>query len=304
MGGAHFGKRMPMTASFASPAERDRLARLFGAISSDAGVAVMEVYRSDFETRTKADRSPVSDADEKAEEIILARLHRELPGVPVLAEERAAREGVGGSIADAFLLVDPVDGTKEFIQRKGDFTVNIALIVGGRPVAGCVYAPARQEMYVGGAEARLVEGFAAGSKLTDGRVLTTRAYPGDGLVAITSSSHLDDETKKFLARHRIKASDRHRLVAEILLGGCRQGGRLSALGPDDGVGHGGGPCGSAGRRRVRGPPGRIGFPLWQGRGGLPQRAVHRVGAGAGSVGAGWRFAASCAADAQTSELGP
>ena len=206
MGGAHFGKRMPMTASSASPAERDRLARLFGAISSDAGVAVMEVYRSDFETRTKADRSPVSDADEKAEEIILARLHRELPGVPVLAEERAAREGVGGSIADAFLLVDPVDGTKEFIQRKGDFTVNIALIVGGRPVAGCVYAPARQEMYVGGAEARLVEGFAAGSKLTDGRVLTTRAYPGDGLVAITSSSHLNDETKKFLARHRIKAS--------------------------------------------------------------------------------------------------
>lgn len=195
-----------MTASFASPVERDRLARLFATISSDAGVAVMEVYQSDFETRTKADYSPVSDADERAEEIILARLDRDLPGVPVLAEERAAREGLEGKIADAFLLVDPVDGTKEFVQRKGDFTVNIALIVGGRPVAGCVYAPARQEMYFGGAEARLIEGFAPGSKLTDGRVLTTRAYPADGMVAITSSSHLNEETKKFLARHRITSS--------------------------------------------------------------------------------------------------
>ena len=195
-----------MTGNFASPAERNRLARLFGAISSEAGVAVMEVYESDFETRTKADRSPVSDADEKAEEIILARLEKELPGVPVLAEERAAREGLEGTIADAFLLVDPVDGTKEFVQRKGDFTVNIALIAGGRPVAGCVYAPARQEMYFGGTEARLIEGFAPGSALGDGRVLATRAYPADGLVAITSSSHLNEETKKFLSRHKITAS--------------------------------------------------------------------------------------------------
>src|SRR5690242_12707527 len=120
-----------------SPEERNGLARAFAAIASDAGVAVMEVYASDFETRTKADYSPVSDADERAEEIILARLEKDLPGVPVLAEERAAREGVGARTADAFLLVDPVDGTKEFIQRKGDFTVNIALIVKGEPVAGC-----------------------------------------------------------------------------------------------------------------------------------------------------------------------
>src|SRR5690349_2341623 len=136
-----------------SSQERDRLARLFAAICSDAGVAVMEVYDSNFETRTKADYSPVSDADERAEEIILARLETELPGVPVLAEERAAREGLGAKVADAFLLVDPVDGTKEFVQRKGDFTVNIALIVQDKPVAGCVYAPARREMYFGGASA-------------------------------------------------------------------------------------------------------------------------------------------------------
>jgi 3'(2'), 5'-bisphosphate nucleotidase len=189
-----------------STTERDRLARVFAAIASDAGVAVMEVYESDFETRTKADRSPVSDADERAEEIILARLETELPGVPVLAEERAAREGLAGRIADAFLLVDPVDGTREFVQRKGDFTVNIALIVSGAPVAGCVYAPARREMYFGGAATRFIEGFAPGSPLVDGRALRTRSYPAGGLTAITSSSHLNEETKKFLARHKVSSS--------------------------------------------------------------------------------------------------
>jgi 3'(2'), 5'-bisphosphate nucleotidase len=195
-----------MTPVFATPPERDRLARLFAAIASDAGVAVMEVYDSRFEARTKADHSPVSDADERAEEIILARLDADLPGVPVLAEERAAREGLGERIADAFLLVDPVDGTKEFVQRKGDFTVNIALIAGGRPVAGCVFAPARREMYFAGAGAWGVEDFAPGSKTGEGRALTTREYPAGGLAAITSSSHLTDETKKFLARHRIVSS--------------------------------------------------------------------------------------------------
>jgi 3'(2'), 5'-bisphosphate nucleotidase len=183
-----------------TPQEKDSLARLFAGIASDAGVAVMEVYESNFETRTKADYSPVSDADERAEEIILARLEKALPGIPVLAEERAAREGVGEQVADAFLLVDPVDGTKEFVQRKGDFTVNIALVVEGAPVAGCVFAPARREMYFGGREARLIEDFAPGSSVGEGRVLKTRAYPDGGLVAITSSSHLNDQTKKLLAR--------------------------------------------------------------------------------------------------------
>ncbi len=198
MGEAKSLTGMPMTPR--TPQERDSLARLFAQIASDAGVAVMEVYESDFETRTKADRSPVSDADERAEEIILARLESLLPDIPVLAEERAAREGVGAQIADAFLLVDPVDGTKEFVQRKGDFTVNIALVVAGAPVAGCVYAPARREMYFGGAEARLIEDFAPGAAVGEGRLLQTRGYPDAGLAAVTSSSHLNEQTRKLLAR--------------------------------------------------------------------------------------------------------
>lgn len=194
---------MAFTLPTPTDTERDQLARLFAGIASDAGVAVMQVYDSDFETRTKADYSPVSDADERAEEIILARLEEALPGVPVLAEERAAREGLAEKIADAFLLVDPVDGTKEFVQRRGDFTVNIALICGRRPVAGCVFAPARREMYFGGAHAWAIDAFAPGESLRDGSALKTRAYPAEGLTAVTSSSHLDERTKAFLAERKI-----------------------------------------------------------------------------------------------------
>lgn len=183
-------------------AERDRLARLFADIASEAGAAAMEVYATDFQMRSKADSTPVSDADERAEEIILARLAREMPGVPVLAEETASREGVAAQMADVFLLVDPIDGTKEFMKRSGDFTVNIALVEAKRPIAGCVYAPARGEMFLGGTSAWALRGFSAGSKLATAAasLITTRNYPPDGLIAVTSSSHLDAQTVAFLER--------------------------------------------------------------------------------------------------------
>ena len=185
--------------------ERDRLSRVFAAIASEAGVAVMEVYATDFTSRTKADSSPVSDADERAEEIIVKRLNAALPGIGVLAEETAAREGVGAARASTFLLVDPVDGTKEFLKRNGQFTVNIALVEAGRPIAGCVYAPARKDIYFGGATAWTIAGFSAGETLrpADGQALHTRTYPAAGLTAVTSSSHLDPETKAFLEKRRI-----------------------------------------------------------------------------------------------------
>lgn len=197
-----------MTDASLTPPERDRLARLFAQIASEAGVAVMEVYATDFTARTKADSSPVSDADERAEEIILKRLATDLPGVGVLAEEATAREGVGAARASTFLLVDPVDGTKEFLKRNGQFTVNIALVEAGRMVAGCVYAPARQEIYFGGSQAWSMTGFTAGQTVgpADGQALRTRAYPAAGLTAVTSSSHLDPETRAFLAKRRIAGS--------------------------------------------------------------------------------------------------
>lgn len=192
---------MPSTSL--TEAERNRLALLFADISSEAGVAVMEVYNSSFETRSKADSSPVSDADERAEEIILARLAIELPGVPVLAEEQAAADGLDHRRpGDLFLLVDPVDGTREFVKKKKDFTVNIGLISHGDAVAGCVYAPAHRTMFCGGAEALIWEGLAPGDAVNrdSAETIATRAYPDAGLTAVVSSSHLDERTTRFLER--------------------------------------------------------------------------------------------------------
>lgn len=101
-----------------------------------------------------------------------------------------------------------MDGTKEFLKRNGQFTVNIALIEAGRPVAGCVYAPARKDIYFGGAGGWMMSGFSAGQLIgpAEGKPLRTRAYPAEGLTAVTSSSHLDPETKSFLAARKIAGS--------------------------------------------------------------------------------------------------
>src|SRR6516165_7518395 len=108
-------------------------------ITQAAGTVVMRHYEDGCSARVKADRSPVTDANEEAEKLILAELSRHFPGVPVVAAEAAA----AGNVAQAgrhFFLVDPVDGTKEFVKRGGEFTVNIGEIVNGEPVAGVVLA--------------------------------------------------------------------------------------------------------------------------------------------------------------------
>src|SRR5690606_29787930 len=114
-----------------------------------AGHAVMDVYSTDFEVRGKADDSPVTEADERAEEVILQGLRRLAPAIPVISEEASAR-GVQPEASELFWLVDPLDGTKEFISRNGEFTVNLALVHRGRPVFGLVLAPALGRLYGGG----------------------------------------------------------------------------------------------------------------------------------------------------------
>lgn len=189
-----------MHISTASPGEADRLARLFAGIASQAAVAVMEVFRNGCKPREKADRSPVSDADERAEEIILSRLSRDLPGVPVLAEESAARLGLGEDLGDDFILVDPVDGTREFVAGGTEFTVNIGLVSSGMPVAGAVLAPATRQLWFGGYSALACQGFEPGAPVTpeSGERVCGRAPPGRR-VALVSSSHLDPRTQEFLA---------------------------------------------------------------------------------------------------------
>src|SRR4051794_3826100 len=111
-----------------------------------ASTAIMQVYLSDFEHVSKADGSPVTLADHRAEAIILAKLAP--AGIPVLAEESAAA-GIVPTLGDRFFVVDPLDGTKEFLKRNGEFTVNIALVENGIPVMGVVLAPATGATFVG-----------------------------------------------------------------------------------------------------------------------------------------------------------
>lgn len=116
------------------------------AIAREAGAAILDVYARDFSIQQKKDKSPVTEADLAAHSVIMAQLSRLQPSLPILSEE-AVDEFTGPNGSGCYWLVDPLDGTKEFINRNGEFTVNIALIDGGRPVLGVIYAPALNVAY-------------------------------------------------------------------------------------------------------------------------------------------------------------
>jgi 3'(2'), 5'-bisphosphate nucleotidase len=172
-------------------------------IVSAAGAAILAARAGQCPTWTKADQSPVTAADHAAEAAILEGLARVLPGVAVISEEAAA-QALPADPADAFILVDPLDGTREFIAGRGEFTVNVAIIVAGQPRLGIVAAPAQGLIWRGiagnGAERlRLPAGRPAAA--ADERVpVRTRTAPASGLIAVASRSHLDPQTEAFLAR--------------------------------------------------------------------------------------------------------
>ncbi len=128
------------------------IAEIFAELAIAAGAAIMRIYGGEANARAKADDSPVCDADIAAEAVILKGLAARLPQIPVISEEAAAA-GARLSPCRTFILVDPLDGTREFLARNGEFTVNLALIVDGVPRAGVVYAPALGEIWIAGAEA-------------------------------------------------------------------------------------------------------------------------------------------------------
>ncbi len=175
------------------------------AIAHDAGRLILGHYNGTTEVRTKADESPVTAADEEAEALILARLAEVAPGVPVVAEEMMAA-GHKPNPGKRFFLVDPLDGTKEFLKKNGEFTVNIALIEDGAPVAGVVGAPAKARMFLGEKESGAFE-LAAPEDLaldtTQARRIQAREAPKDGLVAIASRTHRDTKTEEYLAHYHI-----------------------------------------------------------------------------------------------------
>jgi 3'(2'), 5'-bisphosphate nucleotidase len=184
-------------------AERRALAALFADLVTQAGALAMAVFtRPEIQARVKGDDSPVTEADERVEAHLLAALARALPGVPVIAEETAAR-GALAPHGDVFLLVDPIDGTREFLSRSGEFTINVALVAGAAPVAGAVAAPALGRVWFGGGGAAHTAAAAPGARLPapgDWLALRPRPAPRDGLTALVSRSHLDAQTQAFVAR--------------------------------------------------------------------------------------------------------
>jgi 3'(2'), 5'-bisphosphate nucleotidase len=169
-------------------------------IARAAGDVIMAVYATDFAVRGKDDRSPVTEADERAEHVIVAALKALAPTVPVVAEEAVAA-GDTPAVGSLFWLVDPLDGTKEFISRNGEFTVNIALVHDGVPVLGVVLAPALGRLFAGDVGRGAWVEDAAGR-----RAIRCRAVPEAGLTVVASRSHGDAAAlDAFLAGRRVAA---------------------------------------------------------------------------------------------------
>jgi 3'(2'), 5'-bisphosphate nucleotidase len=166
---------------------------------------VHQIYAAGCEVRHKADQSPVTNADHAAEAIILRHLAVAAPGVPIIAEEEVAAGRIP-AVADEFFLVDPLDGTKEFIQRRGDFTVNIALIRAAAPVLGVVFAPATSRLFAGNVAAR--SAWRSDQSATSGDIaplqpIHVRPAPQHGLTVVASRSHATPETDAYLSQYEV-----------------------------------------------------------------------------------------------------
>jgi 3'(2'), 5'-bisphosphate nucleotidase len=184
--------------------DQQLLEALIGA-AIEAGRAINEIYRTDFQVQVKADASPVTAADHAAEAIILRHLAAVAPGIPVIAEE-SVTAGHIPQTAGEFFLVDPLDGTKEFIHRRGDFTVNIALIRDRAPALGVVYAPATSRLFsgnVGSGKAEQSDQDAYAATRAERKVISVRAVPAAGITAVASRSHRSPETDSYLSQYTV-----------------------------------------------------------------------------------------------------
>ncbi|PHQ85904.1 MAG: 3'(2'),5'-bisphosphate nucleotidase [Thalassobium sp.] len=182
----------------------DKLGRVMRRLSLEAGDKIMEIYNGpDFEVKTKSDESPVTAADEAADEIISAGLRAAFPEVTLVTEEQAATHAQSAS---TFLIVDPLDGTKEFVHRRGDFTVNIAYVVDGVPVRGVVYAPAKGRLFYTLPDGQSVEETGAFAKDTPGPTAPISVSSPDNaaLMVVASKSHRDQATDDYINKYAVK----------------------------------------------------------------------------------------------------
>lgn len=173
-------------------------------LALQAGERIMDIYNADdFEVKVKSDDSPVTEADEAADALISEGLRAAFPDTLLVTEEQAASHG---QMADTFLIVDPLDGTKEFIRRRGDFTVNIAYVENGVPTRGIVYAPARERMFYTLPDGRAVEETGPFDADSPGETRPIHvAEPDNGaLRVVASKSHRDQATDDYIAKYAVQ----------------------------------------------------------------------------------------------------
>lgn len=183
--------------------DQETLARVMRKLALEAGDAIMKIYdRDDFEVREKSDESPVTEADEAADKLISAGLRAAFPDTPLVTEEQADSHGQSVS---TFLIVDPLDGTKEFVKRRGDFTVNIAYVEDGEPIRGVVYAPARGRLFYTRPDGKSVEETGPFDPETPGDTVPigVRMPDNDALLVVASQSHRDQATDDYINRYRV-----------------------------------------------------------------------------------------------------
>jgi len=173
-------------------------------LALEAGDKIMEIYgQDDFEVRSKSDDSPVTAADEAADAIISEGLRAAFPDMMLVTEEQSATHSAKG---DTFLIVDPLDGTKEFVHRRGDFTVNIALVEKGIPTRGVVYAPAKSRMFFTQADGQSVEeiGDFAKDQLGETKAISVSNPDNSALMVVASKSHRDQATDDYIGKYGVR----------------------------------------------------------------------------------------------------
>lgn len=184
-------------------ADGGRLLDELTSVVSRAAAAVLIARATGLASRTKTDLSPVTAADDAAEAVILEGVRRLLPGVPIVSEEAAERAAPAPVDRD-FVLIDPVDGTRELLAGRDEFSINVAVISGGRPTLGIIAAPARGLIWrtasAGGAERLRLRPGAGADAAQDRTLIRSRRYSGGILIAAVSRSHLDAQTEALLAR--------------------------------------------------------------------------------------------------------
>lgn len=187
-----------------SELDREALFSAMRRLSIEAGQAIMAVYeREDMGVREKDDASPVTEADEAADALISAGLRAEFPDIPLVTEEQAATHELDAS---TFLIVDPLDGTKEFVKRRGDFTVNIALVEDGVPTMGVVYAPAKKRMFLTAAFGQVAYeevGPLEPAQPGDMKAIRVSNPNNSALRVVASKSHRDQATDDYIGQYEV-----------------------------------------------------------------------------------------------------